>query len=184
MQRSTIEENIKKLQEGDMSALDGIYSATNRQVFAAALAIMHDYQLAEDVMQETYVRFVQSVAGYKFGSSPSAYLLTICRNTCFNMLKRRGRELATDYSENESLIGTCQFESGAAKAEAVEELLKGLDADEREVLMLKVYGGLKHREIASAMKKPLGTVLWLYSRALKKAKINAEKTARKEAREL
>ncbi len=173
MRRSLLEESIQKLQAGDMSGLDYIYGQTNRQVFAAALAILHDRQLAEDAMQETYVRFVQSCASYRLGSSPVSYILTVCRNICLNMLKRRSRELSTDYSQHENLGGSYTLEQSLDGSEAVEQLLSGLTDDEREVILLKVYGGLKHREIAAHIKKPLGTVLWIYNKAIKKAKINA-----------
>ena len=67
------------------------------------------------------------------------------------------------------------------KGENIKLLLKGLSDEEREVLLYKVYADLKHREIAKLINKPLGTVLWLYNKAMKKVKRNM---ANKKAEEL
>ena len=49
----------------------------------------------------------------------------------------------------------------------VYETLSGI---ELEVFILHVIDDLKHREIAKIMKKPLGTITWIYNKALKKMK--------------
>ena len=170
MTNAELENCIRRLKEGDKDALDPLYRETSRGVFAVAYAMLKDQAAAEDAMQETYVRFVQSVDHYKFGSSPQAYLGAISRNVCLNTLKKRGRELSVDAGENEYLYGTSDPNVRAEQRDELEKLLEVLQEDERKVLLLKVYGGYRHREIAELLVKPLGTVLWLYNRALGKLK--------------
>ncbi len=165
-----LEACIQRLQNGDMKALDEIYCATSRAVFSTAIAIVKDYSLAEDAMQETYLRFRRNVAGYRMGNNATAYLVTICRNVCLNMIKRRKRELFVDYNENESLYGEYKMEDHHDVDDNIKLILQCLDDSEREILLMKVYGGFKHREIAAMIGKPLGTVLWLYNRAVNKLK--------------
>jgi RNA polymerase sigma factor, sigma-70 family len=165
-----LEACILRLQNGDIHALDEIYRATNKAIFATAIAILKDYALAEDAMQETYLRFRKNVGGYRMGNNATAYLVTICRNVCLNMIKRRKREMFVDYNENESLYGEYKMEDHHDVDDNIKLILQCLDDCEREILLMKVYGGYKHREIAVMLNKPLGTVLWLYNRAVNKLK--------------
>ena len=55
-------------------------------------------------------------------------------------------------------------ESGSA----LDYLLGALTEEEREIVVLHVFWGYKHREIAERLSLPLGTVTWKYSTALKK----------------
>ena len=96
MQSRQLEDSIEKLQKGDTSQLDVIYRETSKQVFAAAIALVKDYALAEDVMQETYIRFLQGINSYRMGSSPVSYLLTVCKNVSLNILKHRSYEVNVD----------------------------------------------------------------------------------------
>ena len=50
----------------------------------------------------------------------------------------------------------------------VEKALAVLSDTDRQIVMLHIVGGLKHREISEMMSIPLGSVLWKYSNALKK----------------
>lgn len=52
----------------------------------------------------------------------------------------------------------------------IDKYLSVLDTDEKQVVMLKIVRDLKHKEIAEILDKPLGTVLWLYNKAIKKMK--------------
>ena len=52
----------------------------------------------------------------------------------------------------------------------IEEMLDRLNETERSIYLLRVVKQLKNREIAEIMGMPLGTVLWHYSRAVKKLK--------------
>jgi len=47
-------------------------------------------------------------------------------------------------------------------------MIEILNEDERTIVLLKVIEGLKHQQIAKIVKKPLGTVLWIYQKAIKK----------------
>ncbi len=172
MRETDLDENLRKLQEGDALQLDVIYRETHKQVFASAVALLRDRALAEDAMQETYVRLLQSAGNYRPGSNPFAYIMTICRNVCLNVIRKRARETEVDVSKSEPLFGSELTHSPLEQLENVEGMLRGLSDDERETIMYRVYAGLKHRETAVIMKKPLGTVLWLYSRAVKKVKEN------------
>ena len=49
------------------------------------------------------------------------------------------------------------------------DILNYLDETEREVVVMHVLGDMKHREIADILKKPIGTITWIYNKAINKA---------------
>ena len=52
--------------------------------------------------------------------------------------------------------------------------IRDRDEEERQIILLHAVSGLKHREIAELLEKPLSTVLSKYNRGLKKMKIQLE----------
>ena len=52
----------------------------------------------------------------------------------------------------------------------INDLLKSLDDTSKEIVILHVINELKFKEIAKIVNKPLGTVLWIYNKAIKTLK--------------
>ena len=52
----------------------------------------------------------------------------------------------------------------------LEEMVKSLDTEEREIVLLHIVSDMKFKTISEVVNKPLGTVLWIYQKALKKIK--------------
>ena len=160
---------LTRLQQGNRDGLTALYESTNRAVFAFVLPLISDYQLAEDIMQETYVHAYQSISSYQPGTNGFSWVFTIARNIALSMLEKRNREQHTDFdSQTESagaVIEKPNFDSPTI------DLAKGiLPEDEQQILFLHTIGEYKHREIATLLNLPLGTVTWKYQEAIKKMK--------------
>ena len=158
---------IARIKEsGDETAFAEFYELTSKGLFSYLLSIVRRREVAEDLMQDTYVRFRQSVQSYKSGN-PAAFLIEIGKNIAFNHIKRAKYETATDFSEWEPVSGEKSVED-LADTTVTDAMKKVLTADESQIVMLYVVAGFKHREIAEIVKKPVGTVLWTYNNSLKK----------------
>ena len=57
------------------------------------------------------------------------------------------------------------------KSEEIFKLLDLLEPLEKEIIIMHVINDLKFREISKILNKPLGTVLWIYNKAIKKMKM-------------
>ena len=152
---------IEQLRKKDYSSFDAFYDCTKKHVFFAIIHIVKDHDLAEDIMQDTYVRFLEKIDQYKKGQNPYAYLSTIGRNLAINEYHKRKRIVTS-----EAYIETIPSEPYVEDDDFF-TLLSGLDDQSKEVVTLHIVNDLKFREIAKIMDKPLGTVQWLYHRALK-----------------
>ena len=159
---------IKQLQHGDMTVFDVIYYDTKNIVYYTILNILKDSSLAEDIMQDTYLKALEKIHSFKPKYSFKSWIITIAKNLAINEFNRRKRELSYDTNENEFIFGS--VDSNSEKELVVKEMIESLKPDEREVVILHVIGDLKHREIADIVNKPLGTVTWIYNQAMNKLK--------------
>lgn len=158
-----IHEIIEQLREKDYRSFDTFYNLTKNQVFYAIINIVKDKDLAHDIMQDTYIKFLEKIDQYKSGSNPYAYISMIGRNLAINTYNKQKRIIRSD-----ELLESIPAEKDVEPNEDIFKILDLLSEDEKEVVTLHVINDLKFKEIAKIMKKPLGTVLWIYNKAIKK----------------
>ncbi len=160
----TLDTALDRLKLGDDKAFEFIYNETKRAVFYCAFSILKDKGLAEDIMQNTYIKVKQYCYSYTKGTKPLAWITTIARNLSINEHNRRKREVYTDFSED-NRHGEYTISDNKLILQAA---FKHLKERERQLVIMHVLGGLKHRELAEIFNMPLGTVLFKYNAALKK----------------
>lgn len=159
---------IEELKLRDYKSFDTFYNLTKNQVFYAIISIVKEQAQAEDLMQEVYMKFLEKIDDYKPNSNPYAYLSTIGRNMALNYYNKNKRVIVS-----EELIESIPAEEVEEVNEDIFKILDLLNPDEREIVTLHVINDLKFREIAPIVNKPLGTVLWIYNKAIKKLKEKA-----------
>ena len=156
---------IRQLKSGNMNLFDDFYELTKKQVYVAIINIIKNKTICEDIMQDTYLKFLNNIHKYKDKTNVIAFIVTIARNLAINEYNKNKREVHYDLSLYEEEIVSKTEETPLL--DLVYETLSGI---ELEVFILHVIDDLKHREIAKIMKKPLGTITWIYNKALKKMK--------------
>lgn len=155
---------IKELKENNLENFDKFYELTKRQIYVTIMPILKNKETVEDIMQDTYMRFLQNIHKYKENTNVIAFIVTIARNLSIN-----------HYNKNKKLIN---YDLSLYQDQIIEEkdtplmdlVYETLDKDELEVFILHVIDELKHKEIAKITKKPLGTITWIYNKAVKKLK--------------
>lgn len=165
--RAALDRLLLAAGQGDRAAFAGLYEAARGAVYAAALGMLRDPHAAQDLCQDAFVRIWESAPRYRSEGSPMAWMLTITRNLARMALRGAGRQQTLTEEEWAALPG-----GGAPGEDALvlREALQSLDEEERQVILLHAVSGLKHREIAALMERPLSTILSKYQRGLKKLK--------------
>lgn len=133
-----------------------------------AALYLGDPALAEDAVQETFLKVCRHYQRYQPLEREKAWLLTVCLNTCRNL--RRGawfrlvnRRLALeDIPEPGAEMRPCD--------DTVLQAVMGLPGKYREALLLYYWQGLKTREIAQALRVPESTVSVRLKRARERLK--------------
>jgi RNA polymerase sigma-70 factor, ECF subfamily len=117
------------------------------------------------LIQDTYIKFLESIDYVKENGNVVAYLTTIARNLAINMYNKRKKEII----DNEQ-FKYIQVEEEVNDDPDIFKILDILEDQEKEIVIMHVINDLKFREIANIIEKPLGTVLWIYNKAIKKLK--------------
>lgn len=156
------------MKKGDEKAFANLYEETKKGVFSYLYSICNNYERAEDLMQDTYIKVRQNIQSYQQGTNPLAWIIQIAKNLAFNDLKKARREQLTDFNSFDIADNTTVEEK--ADSYVFDTINRELSSDEAQIVLLHIISGFKHREIAEIVDKPLGTVLWSYNNSIKKLK--------------
>jgi len=161
----SLEVLVKKLKVNDQSAFEKIYQATYRQIFFVILPILRDKSLAEDIVQDTYMKFLEKLDEYK-SKNLLSYLITIAKNLSINEYNKRLKTTKIDDYSEFSYFDYIEFKT--ENKEAVTKALSVLSEIEKNIFLLHVLEDLTFIEISKIIDKPLGTVSWLYAKSRQK----------------
>lgn len=148
----------------DESALAALYDRYGGLVYTLALRVVGERDLAEEVMQDVFLRCWHGSEQYDptRGTLPG-WLLGITRNRAIDVL--RGRQHQARLREREPLPEPGPHEPGTPDGAEeivvramVGEALAELSAPQREAIELAYYGGLTQAEVADQLGEPLGTI--------------------------
>ncbi len=171
MTEQPIQDWVKRLKNGDRSVFDALYDATKTHVYYTVLVILKDVSLTEDIMQDTYLKMLENIHRYQPKKPFKAWLGTIAKNLAINAYHKQKREHSMPEDAEDYLLP--KSESTSEKRYYLQELMRVLNPEEKEVIIRYVILEEKHKDIAKAMHKPLGTITWMYQNALKKLRKEA-----------
>ncbi len=146
---------------GDGEAFETLYGRYRRRLYNFVLRHVQDEALAEDLFQETFLRLLRAAPRWQPRARLSTWLYRVALNLCIDQGRRR-REEALPEDAAEAIAGDEPGPQGALEAAEAAAWLRArvaeLPAEQRAVLLLRVYEGLEEREVAEIVGCPLGTV--------------------------
>jgi RNA polymerase sigma-70 factor (ECF subfamily) len=129
---------------------------------------------ARDVVQEAYLRAFKSFGGFR-GSNGRPWLLTIVRNTAYNLIKKnQSAHFATTFDEEEHLpegesaVSPATLLEHDEQSNVVRQAIDRLPDEFREIVVLRHLEGLSYKEIADVAHLAPGTVMSRLARARSK----------------
>ncbi|MGD9753332.1 MAG: sigma-70 family RNA polymerase sigma factor [Acidimicrobiia bacterium] len=154
---------MQRVQGGDQQALAALYDQLAPAVHGAALRVLRDPQLAEDVTQEAFVELWTTAHRFdQARSSVLAWAVTIVRRRAIDRVRReqsqRDRAAQLGARRAELAPATDDFVVATMEAQRVNRALLALPPDQREVVQLAFLDGHSHTAIADRLHLPLGTV--------------------------
>lgn len=127
---------------------------------------------AEDMVQEAYLRAFRAFETFQ-GQDAKAWLLTVVRNTCFTLLKKKADQSTIEFDErmhsaaDESPNAESALLNQAALG-GLQDCLDALPLEFREVIILRELEELSYKEISDIARVPIGTVMSRLARARKR----------------
>ncbi|MCA9221283.1 MAG: RNA polymerase sigma factor [Planctomycetales bacterium] len=163
----------------DSAVVAALYSEHAEELRRFLVGVLRDAQLAQDVLQATFVKLVERGSETREESRKS-WLFRVAFHEAMAIRRRQGvgdrivRRVAEEASGAAERGDTTEpVESGLVRAETVERvrgLLNELPAEQARVVRMRIYEEKTFAEISSELGIPLGTALWRMQKALAKLK--------------
>jgi RNA polymerase sigma-70 factor, ECF subfamily len=166
-------ELVERLQRRDPQALAELYDRYGRLAYSLIVRVVRDGALAEDLVQETFLRVWNRAQGFDAQRGAlGPWLLAVARNRAIDYLRSAsGRErnaLELEEVDHPSLYTNMERDILASdKTRMIRAALEKLTPNQREVIELAYFEGLTQTEMAERMGQPLGTVKTWVRTALK-----------------
>ena len=164
---------IRRLKSGDISGLECLIARHQGKALRTAFLVTHDEPTAEDVVQDTFVRFYQRIRSFDETRPFEPYFMRSVVNAALNIIERERRNGHSfeddDTSEVEALL-----EQAASVEDQVEfntlkwqigEAISELPPRQRAVIVQRYYLEMSEKEMSEALASPPGTVKWLLNTA-------------------
>ena len=162
------EELMRRLLYRDLEAFRTLYDRYGNLVYSTTLHVLRDAHLAQDMVQEIFLRLWRRPDSYVAlrGRFPT-WLTSVARNRAVDEIRSRSRryrhETASPEQQERELPGPGEDDPGltaelADTRRLILAALAGLPLEQRQIIELAYFGGLTQQEIAERLSQPLGTV--------------------------
>ena len=173
---------IWKFNRGRKEALRRIYEKYKDDLVTLAAALLTDVSSAEDVVHDVFVSFIKTAEGFRLTGSLKGYLATCVANNARNRNKTKRRHQNISAEASPAMSDSNGPDVVAIFGEELRQLsraLAQLPYEQREVLILHVYNGMKFAAIAKSQGVSINTVQGRYRYALDKVRSMLNSEAKK-----
>jgi RNA polymerase sigma-70 factor (ECF subfamily) len=166
---------LRRVAAGDREAFAALYHQAAPKLFAVALRITQRRDLAEEVLQESFVAVWNQAASYdQIKGSPMIWMTTIVRHRAIDQRRRRGNLADATAGSGDALLtlvaGEADRADRGAELAALQRCLDELEAAPRQAVLLAYVHGYTHDELARRLATPIGTVKSWVRRSLERLK--------------
>ena len=157
---------LKEIANGNKKALESLYNETKTAVYGYILSILKNKSLAEEALQDTYIKIWENSYLYKKQDKPLAWIFTIAKNISLMKIRKEKNHFDIDDLKEVLKVNKTNIDDRLF----LSYLFSNVSDEERDIIVLHAVSGFKHKEIAKMMDIPLGTVLSKYKRTICKLK--------------
>lgn len=164
-------EAIESLKNGDIGGLEVLVTRYQSRAIRVAFLVTHDQSLAEDIVQDTFMRIYRRIDHFDLSRPFEPYLLRSVVNYALNSVQKADRRLSMegDLDQVEGLLSqAASVESDVEYNQLKQRIiaaLAGLEPRQRAAVVQRYYLEMTEKEMATALDIPSGTVKWLLNSA-------------------
>ncbi|MBQ9734818.1 MAG: RNA polymerase sigma factor [Clostridia bacterium] len=160
---------IFRMVNGDEYAAEEIYNALKGKMLTIALRYIKVEQDAEEIINCTLYKVINSAKTYHNSTNPVAWILTILKNTCIDFLRGRKRFVEVSLNDNNLKYQTQSYEYDDT-AYYIDFLLSKLESPERRLIILKYFLDYTFDALSARLHLSRSTIHYREKRVLKKLK--------------
>ena len=164
---------VGKTALGDKAAFKVLYDQTAPQVLGLLMSMLPSRDLAEDVLQDTYLKVWHRAGDYHGERGQvTTWLSSIARYRALDIIRsrsfREGGDAATETTVDEMAASAMQRAAADVESSRLQTCMGTLSVDQRQSIGLAFFRGFTHDELALQLDVPLGTVKAWIRRGLQK----------------
>jgi len=171
---------IQRLKNGDIGGLELLVREYQVKAVRTAYLITRDVGLAEDVVQDSFVRAFHAIRGFDSTRSFEPWFLRSVVNASVKTIQRSARQVQVgDETESESLFAELaqRVESVESQVESIEiqnqiwDAMQKLSPRQRAVIVQRYFLGMSEKEMAEEAGTKAGTVKWMLNAARERLRV-------------
>ncbi len=145
--KEKLKEAGEELRKGSAEAFHILYETYNKRVYRFCLRLCGEEQIAQDAFQETFIKVYENRKSFR-GKNFAAWLFTIARHTCLNMLRSKKDFETFDEFYHSSLKSNVP---DVGMTDFIKYSISKLPISLREALLLREYEECSYQEIADIL---------------------------------
>jgi RNA polymerase sigma-70 factor (ECF subfamily) len=150
---------FKALTRHDNNAFSALVRMHQGKIRAYLVRLCKNYDLADDIAQETFLTAFRKLQSYKGEGNFSGWLFRIAHNCFLQHIRRTKRRTEiTEKFGTEQELQTTQYDSLSTGQMDLEQALTQLNPDETSTITLCHSYGFSHQEVSDILDMPLGSV--------------------------
>lgn len=164
LEQDELQQLLSEIANGQQAALSSLYQSVSARLFGLQLRILKQQPLAEEALQETFLKVWKNAHTYdKQHGSPMTWLNSLARHQALDLLRQANTRAPVNVKIPEFNADTWRSQSReyADEAVAVEELmvcLERLSPESRSCIVSLYCEGYTQEEISESLQRPIGTV--------------------------
>lgn len=164
-QSSLISESvlIERLNQHDQQAFQWLYDQYSPALYGVVLRIVRDEDQAQDLLQDIFVKIWKNLESYDATKGRLfTWMLNVSRNTAIDALRSRKTQPSNEIRTDEDSVHIVDRQHNTEQPNpdhiGIQDVVKQLRPDRKELIDLVYFGGYTHEEAAEELNLPLGTV--------------------------
>lgn len=152
---------LNNIQNGQVVDFEKIYDAYSPALYGIALKIVKDNKVAEDVVQDTFVKIWKKIQSFdQSKGSFFTWILNIARNTAIDQYRKLAKVNLIPIQTNENFVDLGNIENSSQKTDniGIVDLLKVLPEEQQQIITYLYFKGFTQQELSDELNIPLGTV--------------------------
>jgi RNA polymerase sigma-70 factor (ECF subfamily) len=171
MKKSGLDDSLLVInyKNGDDNAFAELLNRHKNKVFTTILIIVKDHYLAEDLMQDTFVKAVKTIKSGRYNEEGKflPWIIRIAHNLAIDYFRREKRYPEVDLDDHIKTLNSMNFCEDSAEAVQIKKEtytrlrmnIQQLPEKQREVLIMRHYAEMSFQEIAEATGVSVNTAL-------------------------
>lgn len=151
-----------------MRQLERIIDEHQQQLFSFAFFRVGSYEVAQDIVQDVFIKFYENSRRLSAANNVKSYLLKTISNACTDYLRKNGKIQFVAIEHVEKELTDENEERYISEFLRIDEILDNLPAEQAEILRLKFVDSLNFVEISELLDVNINTVKSRYKYAIEK----------------